>query len=597
MHSRPATRYSPPYFEAQLTRYCSAAAELAGIPSVIISNFTFDSCYSYLSVANAAERAGGSQDGRGPESAASPSSASPLSCTNKHSLLSPPSSAGTDSYSLSERLEAQEETEPPIAAEELEPLVNQAIRDYSNASLLLRLPGCIPLPSFDLDVPLPAAVWTDLNKHSFRDNIMELLGRPTASIPCRPSFRPRDAGAEPRRKRHRQVVDVPLIARPLASDIYTSEARKRVLSSLDIPEQYHIEAQKILVVSFGGQSIPRPASRPPTPLRSPSTLSASSYVGAGSGSPRRRGLRKQSSFASSESEDVESPLRGEPLSPMQLPGPSSHGAISPELQLHDGLRSYRLDTDSPSVSMSPGGCSSGTSTPGWVSLPSSSAPPAADETTPFESKTTTTKPRIRRLMTQHHLYLPGAPPALHTARLVSASIANSPQTSTAVSGPRSASGGSDITQGLSKLQVKIPARTGVSATDKGRQADEDDVIDADVGDSEDDSQDAIMPDMEDDAAEEEEEDNLLPDGWIAIVCGLSGKEKDDSLPDRFFAAPRDVYMPDLTACCDVLLGKLVGLNHLCTSVLLELTLTLALSAAGLWHMQRDCIYADAFPLW
>jgi hypothetical protein len=136
-------------------------------------------------------------------------------------------------------------------------------------------------------------------------------------------------------------------------------------------------------------------------------------------------------------------------------------------------------------------------------------------------------------------------------------------------------------------------------TDNGRQADEDDLINAEVYDSEDDSQDAIMPDMEADAAEEEEEDSLLPDGWIAIVCGLSGKEKDDSLPDRFFAAPRDVYMPDLTACCDVLLGKLVGLNRMCTSVLLRLTLTLTLTffAAGLWDMQRDCIYADAFPLW
>ncbi|KAG6902827.1 hypothetical protein C0995_010712 [Termitomyces sp. Mi166 len=56
---------------------------------------------------------------------------------------------------------------------------------------------------------------------------------------------------------------------------------------------------------------------------------------------------------------------------------------------------------------------------------------------------------------------------------------------------------------------------------------------------------------------------LLPnESWIAIVCGAS-KEKwseDDKaagLPDGFYVAPRDVYMPDLTAVGDVLLGKLI----------------------------------------
>jgi hypothetical protein len=71
---------------------------------------------------------------------------------------------------------------------------------------------------------------------------------------------------------------------------------------------------------------------------------------------------------------------------------------------------------------------------------------------------------------------------------------------------------------------------------------------------------------------------MLPDtSWIAVVCGvsdsrewqtkrrdagatgaISGEENDD-LPEGFYIAPRDVYMPDLMAVGDVLLGKLVCL--------------------------------------
>jgi len=39
--------------------------------------------------------------------------------------------------------------------------------------------------------------------------------------------------------------------------------------------------------------------------------------------------------------------------------------------------------------------------------------------------------------------------------------------------------------------------------------------------------------------------------WLALDDGL-----DSDLPDGFFVAPKDVYMPDLTAIGDVLLGKL-----------------------------------------
>jgi hypothetical protein len=67
---------------------------------------------------------------------------------------------------------------------------------------------------------------------------------------------------------------------------------------------------------------------------------------------------------------------------------------------------------------------------------------------------------------------------------------------------------------------------------------------------------------------------MLPDAsWIAVVCGVADSrewqirrhnagavgeiEEDSDLPEGFYIAPRDVYMPDLMAVSDVLLGKLV----------------------------------------
>lgn len=56
--------------------------------------------------------------------------------------------------------------------------------------------------------------------------------------------------------------------------------------------------------------------------------------------------------------------------------------------------------------------------------------------------------------------------------------------------------------------------------------------------------------------DEEEIPQLLPEGWIAVVCGVAKNWGEEDLPENFFVAPRDVYMPDVTAVGDVLLGKL-----------------------------------------
>ena len=52
---------------------------------------------------------------------------------------------------------------------------------------------------------------------------------------------------------------------------------------------------------------------------------------------------------------------------------------------------------------------------------------------------------------------------------------------------------------------------------------------------------------------------LLPDeSWIAVLCDLQQGNQEEELPEGFYAAPKDVYMPDLMAVGDVLLGKLVS---------------------------------------
>ena len=90
-----------------------------------------------------------------------------------------------------------------------------------------------------------------------------------------------------------------------------------------------------------------------------------------------------------------------------------------------------------------------------------------------------------------------------------------------------------------------------------------------------------------------EEARLLPDpSWIAIVCGVTKEQwafqsegEDAELPEGFYVAPRDVYMPDLTAVGDVLLGKLVG--GFCFCFFFFFFLSLALGAFNGFLLIRD----------
>jgi L-arabinokinase len=138
-----------------------------------------------------------------------------------------------------------EPLDPPIDPLKLAPLVEATIADYAQASLLLRLPGAIPIPAFDRSLPLPTTSWVDRRAGSFTSLIHHTLAHPPA-----------------------RVIDVPLIVRPLTSQVYEPATRDSLLHRMDVNPN-HRDAH-ILLVSFGGQHIRRPASRPPSRSNTPS---------------------------------------------------------------------------------------------------------------------------------------------------------------------------------------------------------------------------------------------------------------------------------------------------------------------------------------
>ena len=113
-----------------------------------------------------------------------------------------------------------------------------------------------------------------------------------------------------------------------------------------------------------------------------------------------------------------------------------------------------------------------------------------------------------------------------------------------------------------------------------------------------------IPDITNFAAEDLDSDinRLLPDSsWIAIVCGVSkeqwgseSQDKDSALPEGFYVAPRDVYMPDLTAVGDVLLGKLVSYRAGFSGLATEL---ISYFFKGLWNRLRMCGCVYTACLW
>lgn len=199
------------------------AANVSGLPSILISNFTFDSVYSFLSTKFV------DQD--------DPPLEDELSIDNHAS-------------------------DYPISDEELKPLVQQIYYGYRCADLLVRLPGCIPIPSFSIFPSLPAPPWTNQSSNTLLDEVVaHLVQKPTthalhSSIPF--------ANSHPKKPFARSIIQAPLLVRGISkgSDtVYSPIGRSRFLSSLGVPEHLHNpDETKILIVSFGGQVFQRPTS-------------------------------------------------------------------------------------------------------------------------------------------------------------------------------------------------------------------------------------------------------------------------------------------------------------------------------------------------
>ncbi|KAF7312622.1 hypothetical protein MIND_00276300 [Mycena indigotica] len=214
---------------------CLAANQI-GIPSILVTNFTFDSVYSYLTSAIID----------------SPTEESHESHHQLHALV----------------------PDKPVPEEVLRPLVEQICTGYRCADLLLRLPGYIPIPSFFLRPPLPSSNWVDPLTNRFRDDVFASLTQ-SFHDQLHPSIPYPSSILSPKPKPPRQVIPIPLLVRPRSHSISTHTGRSTLLSSIGIPHYLHDPSKtKILVVSFGGQVFRRPngsksGSTSPTPAHSP----------------------------------------------------------------------------------------------------------------------------------------------------------------------------------------------------------------------------------------------------------------------------------------------------------------------------------------
>jgi hypothetical protein len=421
----------------------SLAAHALRIPCVLVTNFTFDSVYSFLST----------------------------------SLLDSTRPSSGENYQTYQALNALI-SDVPVPQELLAPLVNEIVQGYRCADVLLLLPGFIPIPSFSDFPSLPAPQWIRTSKNRFTSAIISYLRKSPhkwnlpKSVPYASTIESDGAC-----QRKRLVVRAPLLVRPVNPEVYTSEGRSKFLSSIGVPSEFHDSVQtRVLVVSFGGQVFKKPA----TP--------------SGGRTPQKR-----------ES-------------------------------LQDIFHKCSIRANS---------CGNSTSA---TSLPPVLVSP---KETPARSS-----PRIA---TQSHIWVPGAPPAIKRER-----GPNSPLTPYLTPSPKFlAVPSSPVFPSITKVVPPTPPLPSYNG-DRSKpiirglsifsQHQNEPLVDGFVGLTED--EDFAQPTM-------------LPAGWIAIVCGASKEQWEEvsetgeclGLPQGFFIAPRDVYMPDLTAVADVLLGKLVRMQY------------------------------------
>lgn len=213
------------------------------MPSILVTNFTFDSVYSYLSTTLRDDQH---------ESVRAGIAGNPLDTPIPHSVL--------------------------------QPLIEQIHFGYRCADSLIRLPGHIPIPSFATLPSLPSSEWVDVTRNRFFPGIVDHLLQPVETYSLHQPV-PFPTNLNSRRTVSRFTISAPLFVRPPSSSaIYSSEGRSRLLTSIGVPENLH--DLKILVVSFGGQI-----------FRCPSRSGSRSRSHSGRSSPNRINGAMSSSFS------------------------------------------------------------------------------------------------------------------------------------------------------------------------------------------------------------------------------------------------------------------------------------------------------------
>lgn len=212
---------------------------------MLITNFTFDSVYSYLSI-------------RFPDN-------SPLNPT--------PRMAGD----LGPRVSLLRDE--PIPPKEIEHLVKELHDGYRCAELLLRLPGNVPIPSFGIHPSLPSFLWTDPESNTFIPEVALSLLNTTSSADLHQSIPfPQTRRTLKCKPLPRMVIQAPLVVRHPSPDAYTSAGRKRILGSIGVPGHFQTAPTKVLIVSFGGQIFRQPHSLTVSRSESPSGSGGSTNI-------------------------------------------------------------------------------------------------------------------------------------------------------------------------------------------------------------------------------------------------------------------------------------------------------------------------------
>jgi len=431
----------------------------------------------------------------------------------------------------------------PILPEELSPLVDQVHAGFRCADLLLRLPGAIPIPSFTTHPPLPSPDWVDVSTQSLTPEVVRHLLKDPSSYPLHPSI-PFPLTSQDRAKipaPPRSIIQSPLLVRPPDPSIYTSEGRSQFLSSIGIPKHARdLDKTRILIVSFGGQIFHAPRSRSPSPA--PSRPGTPCH-------PYRRIERHKSSTPDGNPDRPHIPtadlattdgvlIKGVPPPPRKAKGKLKLNCLA--------VRPEPIPKDSVIVGF-----------PTTTALADFTNSPIRRNTTahpkPRKASVPLRRSNSQRIATDQHLWLPGAPSAARKSELPSP----------ATSYPQGfGSAGSLLLPPTLPTVITTPP-TPLSSVPPENMAE---YISHSHSLPPSGSSDALLM-----STEPTETPRLLPEGWIAVVCGASKGQGEgaEHLPEGFYIAPKDVYMPDLIAVADVLLGKLVGPSITLTSLVIH----------------------------